>query len=109
MSLREMTKQYSLMMQKISQTKIADTIPLDIFLHALLGYIIYIIAKKILNNNVYLAFFAVLVLEVTKEIMDSFSLTNTLYENVTDFVATMIVPTILVIIKKKKNKNKTLN
>ena len=106
--MNEIIKQYSLLMRDISQTRLLGYIPLDIFLHFLLGYIIFITLRKLTKNDVA-AFLILMTLEIFKEIVDSFSLTNKVTENITDFIATMILPVILILIKKNKTKKVKLN
>ena len=106
MQLKDILKQYSLTMQFISNYKLAGVIPLDIFLHVVVGYIIYYTLLKFFKKNHILSFIILFCIELIKEIFDSFSLTNQIIENVTDFIATMLIPTILVVINKNNNKNR---
>ncbi len=93
-------------MQYISTTKLFNVVPLDILLHITIGYIVYIGIKNILKLNYTISYIVILALEILKEFIDSFSMTNTLEENIKDFIATMLIPTTLLLIKRKKNKNK---
>ena len=109
MQVTEVIKNYSLIMKKISETKIAGVIPLDLLLHAIIGYLIYIFLKKVIKVNSVTALFFVFLIELAKEVLDSFSLTNTLLENIIDIAATMTIPVILVLIDKINKPKQKLN
>lgn len=85
----------------ISNTKIAGEIPLDIVMHLFVAYIIMFTLLKLKVNHAK-AYLIVFVLSISKEVFDSFSLTNTLLENFKDLAISMILPTILVLIAKSK-------
>lgn len=85
----------------ISNTTIAGVIPLDIAMHVLVAYLIMFILLKCKVSSA-ISFLIVLGLSITKEIFDSFSLTNTIGENLKDLIASMLLPTILLLIAKSK-------
>lgn len=104
-SVKYIVDQYSFLMREISKTYVADTIRLDFLLHTLLGQIIYIILRKF-GAKPIASYIIVVVIALSKEIVDSFSLTNELVENITDFSLTMLLPTLSFLIDKKINKKK---
>lgn len=85
----------------ISNTKIAGTIPLDIVMHLFVAYFIMIILLKC-NIKIIRAYLIVLTLSLFKEVFDSFSLTNTIDENIKDLLVSMIFPTIQLLISFSK-------
>lgn len=91
----------------ISNTVFFDFIHLDFLAHFFIGYLIMFILmkKKIKVTNAY---FVVFILSLFKEVFDSFSLTNTLQENIKDLIVSMTLPTIMLLIHKfiKKDKYK---
>ena len=82
-----------------SNTKLLGFIPLDVVMHLTVSYIIMFImlAKKV---RFLYAYFTVFALAVAKEVFDSFSLTNTIEENMKDLAVSMVFPTLLLIVWK---------
>ncbi len=87
----------------ISNAKIVGIIPLDIVLHLSVSYLLMVllILKKVPFRFAYLSVF---ILSISKEIFDSFSLTNELEENLKDLTISMILPTVLLIVWKIKGR-----
>lgn len=86
-----------------SNTKIAGEIPLDIVMHLGVSYILMVILiiKKV---KFRIAYGVVFLLSISKEIMDSFSLTSSVEESFKDIIVSMIFPTILLLVWKFKRK-----
>jgi hypothetical protein len=86
-----------------SNTKLFGVIPLDIVMHLSVSYALMIILliKKV---RFLYAYFFVFFLAIAKEIFDSFSLTNTIQENLKDLIVSMIFPTLLLLVWKIKHK-----
>jgi len=102
--------QYTLLMSKISHTYIADTIRLDFLLHIIIGELIYLILVKKFKVAPIASLIIVIIVALTKEFFDSFTMTNEFQENITDFLFTVFLPALSVVISKKtKSTKKTLN
>jgi hypothetical protein len=82
-----------------SNTKLLGFIPLDVVMHLGVSYLIMFImlAKKVRFLYAYLTVF---LLAIAKEVFDSFSLTNTIEENIKDLCVSMVFPTLLLIVWK---------
>lgn len=81
----------------ISNTKILGFIPLDIAAHLVVAYVIMVILLKC-NIKIIKAYFIVFSLCVLKEVFDSFSITNTIEENLKDLFVSMILPSMQLLI-----------
>jgi len=105
MSKSPILKAYTNLMREINGVKILDTIPLDYFLHMIFGMAIYLIARafKISSSKSLILVFTI---EGIKEFADSFAMTNTIEENIADFVITVSLPLLAFLIEKKKSKVK---
>jgi hypothetical protein len=92
-------------MREINEVKILDTIPLDYFLHVVFGQAIYLICR-LFKISALKSFLVVLVIELCKEITDSFAMTNTIEENLADFALTISLPLLSFLIERKTTKAK---
>lgn len=88
----------------ISNTKILGLIPLDIFAHLLVSYSIFIYLLYKRKFPILLSYIVVFTLSIFKEIFDSFSLTNTVEENVKDILVSMIFPTAIILVRYIKRR-----
>lgn len=87
----------------ISRTTLWGWLPLDMVLHFSLGALITIILR-LRGKSALFAVVVVFLLEVTKEIFDSFSLTATWEEAIKDMIVTMFFPVMLLITIQVKRK-----
>lgn len=86
----------------ISSYMIAGILPLDKLLHFLFGLIITVILLK-KKYTLKSVFILLLILELSKEYYDSYVMTNTLVENILDFLTTFIYPVIIYLVRKFKS------
>jgi len=105
MSKNHISRMYTDLMREINQTRILDTIPLDYFLHIAFGQAIYLICRLFKLAPIK-ALIIVIVVELIKEIADSFAMTHTLTESLIDFVLTISLPTACFVIGKMTGKKK---
>ena len=89
----------------ISKTKIGGVIPLDVVAHLTVSYaiFIYLLVKK--NKQPKLAYFIVVMLSVLKEVNDSFTMTNTIEENIKDIFVSLFLPTLVMAVRYLKRKS----
>jgi len=105
MSKNQISRMYTNLMREINEVKILDTIPLDYFLHIVFGQAIYLICR-LFKIDALKSLLIVVGIELTKEIADSFAMTNTIEENLADFGLTICLPLLSFLIEKKTKKSK---
>lgn len=82
--------------------KIADVIPVDKTLHVLVGYALMLFILKKFKTNFLVALGAVSLLALIKEAVDSQVLNYTFEEGLLDFLASIILPTLMLGIRRMK-------
>lgn len=100
---KEIYKSIHNILGTISNTVLFGWLPLDMLLHFTLGAVITILLR-LKGKSPTFAFVIVLLLEIAKEIFDSFSLTATWEEAIKDLLITMIFPVLLLITVTLKKK-----
>jgi Na+-translocating ferredoxin:NAD+ oxidoreductase RnfA subunit len=89
----------------ISKAVLWGWLPLDILAHAVVSYILFLLAYKLKFSYVKTLIF-IFVLALIKEFHDSFVLQSTMQEHYKDLIVTMIIPVILFginFLKKRSN------
>jgi len=94
---------------KISNIKLFGFLPLDVLLHIVASYIIIILLLKSKMNQSR-AYMIVLGLALVKEIFDSFTLGSSVDESIKDVLVSMLMPTLVVLIRfvKRGNSDKVI-
>lgn len=90
----------------MSKTKVFGLVHLDILLHFSTGLILTLLLRK-KGFKIKKVFLIILALQIFKEFLDSFSMTASWHEAITDTLSTMIFPFILwmaTILKEKAEK-----
>ena len=82
--------------------KIADIIPVDKTLHVIIGYLLMLFILKKTKANFVVALGAVSLLALIKEAIDSRVLNYTFEEGLLDFIASIILPTLMILIRRAK-------
>ena len=82
--------------------KIADTIPVDKTLHVIVGYLLMLFILKNFKANFLVALGAVSLLALFKEAVDSQVLNYTFEEGLIDFLASIILPALMIGIRRLK-------
>ena len=106
--LENLYKFYHTTLQSISKTKLFGWLPLDYLLHFVVGIILMVIFTKVMKS-VFKAFLLLLTIQVLKEILDSFSLTATWQEALTDTALTLSYPVLVIFIVLLKRKINRMN
>ncbi len=88
----------------ISKTKIGGVVPLDIIAHVFVTILItnFLVKRKVKMFHVY---FFIIIIGIIKEYFDSFVIGSTMIEHVKDMGVNLIYPTIVLMIRKIKNKD----
>jgi hypothetical protein len=87
-----------------SKTILWGWLPLDILAHAVVSYILFLIAYKLKFSYVKTLIF-IFCLALIKEYHDSFVLMSTMEEHYKDLIVTMIIPLLLFAINYLKKRN----
>jgi len=88
----------------ISKTVLWGWLPLDILAHAIVSYVLFLIAYK-LKFSYWKTLLFIFVLALLKEFHDSFALTSSMDEHIKDLIVTMIIPFLLFFINFLKKRN----
>lgn len=82
--------------------KIAEIIPVDKTLHVLVGYLIMLFMLKKLKTGFLPSLLVVAALALLKELLDSRVLNYTFEEGLLDFLASIVLPSIMILINRLK-------
>jgi hypothetical protein len=88
----------------ISKKVLWGWLPLDILAHAVVSYILFLIAYK-LKFSYIKTLLLIFLLALLKEYHDSFTLMSTMEEHYKDLIVTMIIPLFLFVINFLKKLN----
>lgn len=82
--------------------KLFDIIPVDKTLHVIVGYLLMLFILKKIKPNFLIALGAAALLALIKELVDSRVLEHTLEEGIFDFLASIILPSMMIGIRRLK-------